>query len=116
MLYVISFIQVVRVFLVGIYTTVYSYTQPYRSRLANYVEIAVNLNFLFLLLINATSFFNDDFFIFSTLSGNSTAVVDSHCSSVSGIAVVSWILMPFYYLPILGGFIIAVVLTILYIR
>ena len=109
-------IQVVRVFVVAIYTTVYSYTQPYQSRLANYVETAVNLNFLFLLLINATSFFNDDFFIFSTLTGNSMGGGDSHCSSVSSIAVVSWILMPFYYLPILGGCIIAIVLTILFIR
>ena len=100
---------------VAAYTTVYSYAQPYRSRLANYLETAINLNFLLLLLINATSFFTDEFFIFS--SHDTGAVKDSdHCSGLDGIAVVSWILMPFYYLPLLGVCVTATVLAILLIR
>ena len=50
-----------------------SVLKPYRSRLANLLETAININFLFLLLINATSFFHDDFFTFSSLTESSSS-------------------------------------------
>ena len=91
--------QVVGVMIVAVNVTVYGYIQPYKSLLANLLEIAVNINFLFLLLINSTSFFHDDMFTFSDISSNITS---SDCgSSIAGIAHVSWLLMPVYYLPIL---------------
>ena len=110
----------VRVLVVAVYTTVYSYIQPYRYRLANFLEIAVNLSFLLLLLISSTSFFRDDFFVFPSLSEVSAAAGGggggSYCGSVRGIAVVSWILMPFYYLPVLVAGATASVLLALFIR
>ena len=103
--------------IVAAYTTVYSYIQPYRSRLANHLELATNLNFLLLLIISATSFFTDDFFYFPSLT-DVTESTDgaAHCGSVEGIAVVSWILMPFYYLPVLMALITTAVLASLYVR
>ena len=106
--------QVVGVMVVAVNVTVYGYIQPYKSLLANLLEIAVNINFLFLLLINSTSFFHDDMFTFSDISSNITS---SDCgSSIAGIAHVSWLLMPVYYLPILGLSITAAVFAIHFIR
>ena len=50
-----------------------SVLKPYRSRLANLLETAININFLFLMLINATLFFHDDFFTFSSLTESSSS-------------------------------------------
>ena len=113
-----SVTQAIRVLIVAAYTTVYSYIQPYRSRLANHLEVATNLNFLLLLLISATSFFTDDFFYFPSLTDvtESSTDGDTYCGSVGGIAVVSWILMPFYYLPVLVALITTAVLASLYVR
>jgi hypothetical protein len=108
--------EVVRVFVIAVSATLYTYCQPYRSRLANFLETAVNLNFLFLLLINTTSFFHDDFFTFPSLTLNSADSADCAAGSLSGIALVSWILMPLYYLPVLGACATAAVLLVLFIR
>ena len=106
--------QVVGVMIVAVNVTVYGYIQPYKSLLANLLEIAVNINFLFLLIINATSFFHEDMFTFSDISSNITS---SDCgSSIGSIAHVSWLLMPVYYLPILGLSITAAVLAIQCVR
>ena len=106
--------QVVGVMVVAVNVTVYGYIQPYKSLLANLLEIAVNINFLFLLLINSTSFFHEDMFTFSDISSNITS---SDCgSSIAGIAHVSWLLMPVYYLPILGLSITAAMFAIHFIR
>ena len=107
-------LQVVKVLVLAVYTTVYGYVQPYRSQLANLLEAAININFLFLLIINATSFFHDDFFIFLSLTESTSS---GECAgSRVGIALVSWILVPFYYLPVLGACVTAGVLAVLFIR
>ena len=104
-------LQVVRVLVLAVYTTVYGYVQPYRSRLANLLETAININFLFLLIINATSFFHD---AFSSLTESTNS---GECAgSLVVIALVSWILIPVYYLPVLGACVTAGVLAILFIR
>ena len=113
-----SLSKAVRVLIVAVYTTVYAYVLPYRSRLANYLEMVINLNFLLLLLISSTSFFSDDFFFFPSLTDIVTQSTDGegYCGSVAGIAVVSWVLMPFYYLPVLVCLATAAVLATLYVR
>ena len=103
-------------FVIAVSATLYTYCQPYRSQLANFLETAVNLNFLFLLLINTTPFFRDDFFTFPSLTVNSADSADCAAGSLSGIALVSWILMPLYYLPVLGASATAAVLLVLFIR
>jgi len=98
--------------LLAIYTTVYSYVQPYKRQVTNIIETAVNLNFLLLLLLNATLYFHEDFFTFLSLSRSSS---EDGCLG-SGIAVISWIFMPFYYLPLVTLCITAAVFGVLYLR
>lgn len=107
--------QVVKVLVLALFTTVFGYIQPYRSQLANLLETAIHINFLFLLIINATSFFHNDLFIFS--SGSLTDGSSESCTgSLAGIAHVTWILMPVYYLPVIGACVTATVLAVLLIR
>ena len=109
--------KAVRLLVVAVYTTIYSFIQPYRSRLANHFEIAVNLNFLLLLTISSTSFFTDDFFFFPSFADVTESTGgESYCGSVEGVAVVSWVLMPFYYLPVLVAVVTVAVLVALHVR
>ena len=93
-----SFIlQGIHALFLAVYTTVHGYIQPYRSLLANLLEIAVNVNFLLLPLISTTRYFCDSLFIFPahTVSEHST----DKCDGIhNNIAQVAWILMPVYYL------------------
>ena len=103
------------VLLLAIYTAVYGYVQPYKTRLTNIIETVVDVNFLLLLSLNATSFFRDDYLTFPYASLSQSA--DDSCSdSVRGIAIVSWILTPFYYLPLLVLCITAMAAAAPYIR
>ena len=97
----------------ALYTTVYGYVQPYKSRLTNLIEAAVHLNFLALLILNATTFFRDDYLTFPSLSLSAN---ESCSDSVNGIATVSWVLMPFYYLPFLAFCITLIATLLVYIR
>ena len=105
------FLQGMHVLFLAVYTTVHGYLQPYRALLANLLEIAVNVNFLLLLLISTTHYFYDDLFIFPTHNENTECA-----SSLNSIAQVSWILMPVYYLPVLGACVTVTVLTIVFFR
>lgn len=105
--------QVVPLLLLTIYTAVYGYVQPYQSKLTNLIEAAVNINFLVLLILNATAFFRDDYLTFPNLSHSAN---DTCSDSVHGIATVSWILMPFYYLPLGALCVILLAALLAYIR
>ena len=94
----ITILQGIRILFLVVYTTVHGYVQPYRDLLANLLEIAVNVNFFILLLMNTTPYFYDDLFIFAPYTEN-TEYDGIH----NNIAQVSWILMPVYYLPLLGA-------------
>lgn len=96
-----------------LYTAIYGYVQPYKSKLSNITEAAVNINFLVLLILNATAFFHDDYLTFPPLVQSAN---DTCSDSVHGIATVSWILMPFYYLPLVGFFVILISALLAYIR
>ena len=100
-------LQGIILLVLAVYTTVHGYIQPYRVRLTNLLEIAVNVNFCMLLLIVTTPYFYDDLFIFPSHTE------DTECSGIhNSIAQVIWILMPVYYLPLLGASVTATVLTI----
>lgn len=109
-------LQVVKVLVLAVYTTVSGYVQPYRSQLANLLETAVHINFLFLLILNATSYFHNDLFIFSSDSLTDGSSSESCTGGLAGIAHVTWILMPVYYLPVIGACVTATVLAVLFIR
>ena len=105
------FPQIFLLFLMGIYMTVYGYIRPYRSLCSNVIELVVSLNFLLLLILDSTSYFSDMYFIFQSASSN------EHCyGQFEGVTIISWILMPFYYLPLVALCITALVLGGLYFR
>ena len=86
--------QVFPVFMLGIYTSVYGYIQPYKLKFSNMIELAVSLNFLLLLILNATSYLSEEYFVFHSV------LINQVChGQFDGVAVISWILMPLYYLP-----------------
>ena len=59
------------------------------------------MNFLLLLILNTTAFFREDYLTFPAPPEVQSSNATSSCThSVSGVATVSWILMPFYYLPL----------------
>ena len=103
-------LQVSSIVIVAVIIAIHGYLQPYRSRLANLLELAVSINFLILLLINTTPFFNEDIFFFSSAGPSST----SECTA--GVAQISWLLLPIYYLPILVVSVTAATLAYPFIR
>ena len=103
------------VLILALYTTVYVYVQPYKLKLTNMIEAGVNVNFFLLLILNTTAFFREEYLTFPA-----PAVVangSNDCSdSVSGIAAVSWILLPFYYLPLLVFCLVVLIKLLQYVR
>ena len=96
--------QGILILFLAVYITVHGYVQPYRDLLANLLEIAVNVNSFILLLMSTTPYFYDDLFIFAPYTEN------------NNIAQVSWILMPVYYLPLLGACITTILVVIVTFR
>ena len=75
----------------------YGHCQPYKSVAANILEAAVLSNFLILVLLRYTPHVIDTYFTFSS----SHYELPEQCTDIpSGIATVTWILMPLYYLPV----------------
>ena len=65
---------------------VYGFAQPYSSQLANYLEFFVDSNFIILMFIWNTGYFQEEYFKFNPeLKGS--------------IATITWILAPFFYFP-----------------
>ena len=94
---------------------IYTYVLPYKSKVANTLEIAVQLNFLTLLVLETTPLFQDTLFIFTApseqdLERNSQECVDSPKDT----SLLTWLLLPFYYLPVLGFTVTASVYIILF--
>ena len=98
----------------AIIITVYGFVQPYKSLTANLLEIGVQVNFFVLLLIEATSGIRDLYFNFPSLLQSNMTSEPECVDSLTGIAPITWILMPFYYLPLLVFAVVACVYLALY--
>ena len=73
----------------------YGYAQPYRSTLANILELIFQTNFLILILLEGTSLIRDSLFTFPV-----TDNISSTRDYESGTSPLTWLLLPFYYLPV----------------
>ena len=100
----------------AIIITVYEFVQLYKSRTANILEIGVQVNFLLLLLIEATSGIRELYFTFPPLLQSNTTSEPECVDTLTGIAPITWILMPLYYLPLLVLTVVACVYLALYLR
>ena len=83
---------------------VYGYVLPYKSKVANGAEIVIQLNFLTLLVLEATPLFQETLFYFPAPTGDvnmersGRQCMDEPPSTNS----LSWLLLPFYYAPVVG--------------
>ena len=82
---------------------VYGMVQPYKNTTANILEVIVLVNFLFLLMLQTTQQIVDDVFLFPTSNkiNFSNSTVENCSNKYSGVSYLTWLLLPFYYLPLL---------------
>ena len=95
----------------------YGYIQPYRAHAVNIVEVIVEVNFFFLLLLVSSQLLEQFLAIPFPSEGSRSS---SYCvGSDVGVATVTWILTPLYYLPllVLAGLVTAyIILLIRFVR
>ena len=79
--------------------SLYAYVLPYKDMFVNIIELFFQLNLLMFLLLRSTEKIVDKYLIFP--KHNYYDDLDSaRCSSDTGIAILTWILFPFAYLPL----------------
>ena len=115
-MFVFFLMKVSPTLVLGIIMTVYGFVQPYNSRTANILEMGVQVNFLVLLLIEATSGIRDLYLTFPSLLRSNVTSKPECVDSPTGIAPITWILMPLYYLPLLVFAVVVCVYLALYLR
>ncbi len=110
--------QVIPLLIVCVLVALYGLLQPYKSTAVNVLEIYVLSNFLLLLMLQSTQLLKDSYFVFpvpeaAVMEVNQTM---DNCQLYSGIATISWILLPFYYLPLFSLVVITAGLLVNYLR
>ena len=110
--------QVTPILVTCILVAVYGLVQPYKSMWANILETMVLCNFFFLLILQSTlsQSIRDTFFVFPPPTAPPNLTADGCSDEYSGIATITWFLLPLYYLPLLVLAIVGVALVIYYIR
>jgi len=93
----------------------YGLVKPYKSTLANILEVVVLVNFLLLLMLLSTELIKDQLFLFPPITPMNTTAEDC-MDGYSGITNLTWVLLTPYYLPLALLFIITVVFIIKCIR
>ena len=85
---------------------IYGLVQPYKSRVTNIIEMLIQVTFIILLTLESTSFLRDIYNVFplpQVRVGNGANVTMDVCTDGrSGVSVITSILLPFYYLPLLA--------------
>ena len=91
-------LQVYLLLFLTLLLALYHFTQPYKSPVANALELVVQLDFLLLLLLVSSAIL-EPFYglpLQGTVSSNDTC--GGHDVGVAGVV---WFLTPFYYFPVL---------------
>lgn len=97
------FLQVYGMLILVISIIVYTYVLPYKSKVANILEIVVQLNFLTLLVLETTPLFQETLFVFPATTEQDLERSSRECvDSPKNTSLLTWLLLPFYYLPVLG--------------
>ena len=99
-------------------TAIYGYVQPFREKAVNILEVVLSVDTIILLLLRRAQTFRDELGMTSvayTISQGNTS--SSDCIEDSGsITGFSWLLFPFYYLPLVISCIVAVAWSIFQIK
>lgn len=91
--------------------SLYAYNFPYKSKVANIIEIVIQLNFLALLLLEQTPLVRETVFIFSRDTSG-----DECDSTFSNVSYIVFLLAPIYYAPLLLLVVVAVIYLVIYIK
>ena len=102
--------QTAAILVLAVILAVYGHIQPYKHRLTNLCEVANLMDFIILLSLRKTPSVIDKYFQFPDNDGSSGC--DDH--TPKGVATISWVLLPVYYLPVLLFIAVAATHTALY--
>lgn len=91
-------IQVYASLVLLVMIALYGFVQPYRSKVANILELVFQTNFFVFILLENTPLIRDNLFTFPVEDPTTTSVDESYESSISNL---TWLLTPFYYLPLI---------------
>ena len=108
--------QVTPILVTCILVAVYGLVQPFKSTWANILETMVLCNLLFMLILQSTQSIRDTFFVFPPPTAPPNLTADGCSDEYSGIATITWFLLPLYYLPLFVLAILGAILVIYYIR
>ena len=75
---------------------VFGFLQPYENMYYNVLESLLSLNILVLLLMRNTGQISDELQVLPQNNINA-----SQCADISGVTGLSWLLLPFYYFPVI---------------
>ena len=106
------YLQYPATFLLMVMISLYGFMQPFRIKLINILEVVIAIDTIILLLLRRTQTVTDVLgrITVADSSVNGTSSVDD-CSDYAAESVtgVTWLLLPFYYLPLVISCLVAVV-------
>ena len=79
--------------------TVYGFAEPFKSRYVNMLEVFVQANFVVMLITWES--LKDTLSVIPSASSTVQEETNVTCTDgVSGVSILSWVLMPLYFLPL----------------
>ena len=90
---------------------VFGFLQPYKNLYCNVLECLLSLDVLVLLLMRNTAQISDELQVLP--QNNMTA---NQCADISGVTGFTWLLLPFYYFPVIVLAIVCVIVVTYYVR
>ena len=90
---------------------VFGFLQPYENMYINVFESLLSLDVLVLLLMRNTEQISDQLQVLP--QNNITA---SQCADISGVTGLSWLLLPFYYFPVIVLVLVCSVVVTYYVK
>ena len=99
--------------ILSVYILIAGLVQPYRTKLANVLELILCSLTLILLLIPQVDQIEDTLDIYTLSSGDNISDLD-RCDVEFNVTPFVWLLMPFYYLPLVVTVTVGVVLSIIW--
>ena len=84
------------IFVLSVILAVFGFLQPYENLYCNVLESLLSLDVLVLLLMRNTVQISDEL---QVLPQNNTTA--NQCTDISGVTGFTWLLLPFYYFPLI---------------
>ena len=98
-------------FVLSVIFAVFGFLQPYENLYCNVLECLLSLDVLALLLMRNTAQISDEL---QVLPQNNTTA--NQCADISGVTGFTWLLLPFYYFPVIVLAIVCIIAVTYYVR